>query len=595
MNGTFPEYHKKRKSVLFDCFAAVHHVKSEIKMSKFKRKEHIKEQLSAGNLVIPGYDIAYPVNHVSDGSYASVFRDANGHIIRISEEAEDHYVDVALGMIATTPTTYHTFLVNDVTITVRDDIPSVTDKAFYVKSSVENINMSDAWSELYPGIPVLKDMSWSPHIYDSQISDIINEMFRENIDSRTAYKTLSGFIDIMKNYRDDSDFREKVSCLYNYVYSECETKNNRYVFDAHNGFVLNNNSVDYWRSRRTTYVSTSLIYFLGLSELLIQHPAHHPVYTKFFEMMTTFIKETGCVPYDCHEHNLGIKDGTFIFRDPYYLSVKHSDYQIRVGQHRKRMGLPIPDEWNIHLTKLDVLSVLMCDDIVSRDKNCFGSQNMFADGKTITVVGPEEMADVVDALRERIPFIGESYRYEASYEQTSKALKILNITETRPEDIDTGVLVQTVPTYVESLSNICLSIGLNTIYEFSNILHKASPALVTALFDDFSLSGIRNTKERFEHISHDDAVVLSRATNVLGVLDQEKNKILNPLVQVIGEVYSVTGFGLHDFDNLCYDNGVMKMRFYSVPKNYDGDALQLIVNHVQSKDSISENRVGLMR
>ncbi len=545
--------------------------------SSFDNKEALIRYVRHGKEKIPGCQISYPLTYLDEGVYANVYEDNDGRIVRFSENANDHYVNMLSRYINVIPRVSQSVVIGNVSVTVRDDVPGVEDEAF---EDVIDLSGADDWLHYYG----LKNTI----LIEGGFMNCVKRLFFHNFPPDAVLIFLTGIRTAMKE--DNAEILRSVILdarknAFNFTFDDDHCRFEVMIMNPKNGLVDFSESVIYEN------VLNSIT--AGITEMCVQYPHHKSRWTEFLDMMISFINEMGIIPIDLHSDNIGEVNGKLIFRDPYGFAEKYGDYQIRVGQHRKRMGLPVPDEWNIHPTKVDAIILSMREKGVNLVYTQ-GAEYNTTTGDRCVVVSPSDMRFVIDTLADYIPLSeGDRYVHVCTEEEVRRAYKALGITESPL--IESENFVQKVP-FVNKDTHSSEHKFVMKMYNTLNktIVETHARRKSMFVFDWFfdnpdSIVEVAEIFSRYRNDPEKMGVALDKISDVLSqtILSQHETQgfyVVNQLLDAMSHItvnrkdeyaevfdihkrlYEMTGFGLRDANESLYfgEDGV-KLTFYESP------------------------------
>ncbi len=584
------------------------------------RRASIKQALKDETYVIPGYEIAYPVVQLGEGAYGAVFIDGNESVIRVSEKAVDHQVNLLANKVWFLPRSDISYVDDGVCVSVRDDIPDLYhDTVRSLEASVGDLDIS-----LYPTKELQRNrLNGHGYTFVGAVSNLVFGMPDVDV-VRTLFSGFLKLADKLTDYYEEDnvitadDFRCELCRLYDDVMEPIRDEiggANVYLCKPnHNSFLMENGTLSVF-SNQHGKVRCVFEPFLSMAEIVVQHPEYWDDQRRFLRMCVNFMDEFGVLPYDLHSRNLGEYKGDIIFRDPYWFASKFDDYQIRVGQHRRRMGLPIPEEWNIHPHKMDVASILLRvdDNPITRElmlpyevnKTTYSENSVYSGDIIITMRLPET-GMVLDAIKDDVPLSGGRMMFTPTRDDVAQALSIMQYTETNPDSVE--ALSSYIQVYSddnnfrEYLKMMADENDLSVIHYFQKAIDNmnliVTDGLPTEVIDDFfalakhkknySINDRKNilpTGDLMDRLKEYEAM-MPKATVItrlnlksrveylqqfLGIAQSIETETKYPLfsssLDVMERFYKSTGVQIGTITQLCIEEDTVKLGYYKLPDN----------------------------
>ncbi len=323
--------------------------------------------------------IAYPVKPLGNGAYADVYMDSAERVIRVSEGIYDHILDELSPYVDWMPKVLESWGNNKTSITIRDNINCVPRE-----SSLRNGYQCDLSGYGY-------GENEDEYIYKCSFVDKILEILSPGINTQILHRLMTGFLEMMVS---PAEVREKAQALYQDTLATMKRTKDDNGFEFYE--ISPEQSIkilpsgDVLCSYQQHFLAEPYDKdYFSIIEILANNPQDWSEYRNFVLMCLSFYDDTGFMPCDITIDNLGVQNRKIIFRDPYYISERYPDFQARIGQHRIRQGLPVPEGWGKTPERLDVVSAYLAINVKNTEviNETLGTD--FGDLRLEKIVNPE--------------------------------------------------------------------------------------------------------------------------------------------------------------------------------------------------------------
>ncbi len=408
-----------------------------------------------------GFDVAYPVREIGSGASATVFMTADKKILRVSKGKDYllHHLDADW-----MSKSLNSIFFDGYSVILRDDIPDVISE-LPIFNKQTKMDSFDKLAENYPDMPGIGDGS-------ARFINLPNNLFLydvanllcDTLEPEITVSFLKQLIELSERFPEKlshkakNDFRKAATDIYNNTFHTMKLVDGSYrlkdrmcLFVSEDGKVRKGKSQIY----KSHFMSKAVIVF----EFILKN--NLPTVRDGLHFLTKIIEDTGLMPADSHEDNIGFKDG-LIFRDPYYLKIQHADYQIRINQHRLSKGLPAVPEWPVLPSKIDLMTALMltgdrviCDRFgMSEQANytawrqphgCEIEEDSKMNDSYTYMVSDARIGHIIEKLSEFVPVANNGQFSELD---ESDLRRFLNVMGWHNGDISQ---VEIIPTYVQKI------------------------------------------------------------------------------------------------------------------------------------------------
>ncbi len=325
-----------------------------------------------GNKLSINLPVTGPFRELGDGSYADVFDDKDGKIIRVSEVPEDHNFGVLSEHVSWMPKLDYSVRLPKISVSIRDNHLDATNVFSGITKHLPYDHNKVA------EYPVFGEISFED---DFHICRFLNEIVSEGVNPVLFRNAIAGIIDAGKELikcANIKKYRQHITNIYrNTLHTMPKDYDwTNYILGGFSSISVNPETGevtnDDLKSFRLVSCEHLLAHYVGIAELVFLNPDEWDVYHQLLKLCVDFVDDTGYLPYDIRYNNLGVRHGKLVFRDPYYIATKYPDYQIRIGKHRRERGLSVPDEWQVNPTRLDVITAKISAATVSEFRDMLG-------------------------------------------------------------------------------------------------------------------------------------------------------------------------------------------------------------------------------
>ncbi len=547
-------------------------------------RKQLTELLKKGEADIFGVSLENPF-YLDNGGFSDIFKNGDD-IIRISEEPSDHFVNLLAKDVSVFPRIHHSFLVNNNSVTIRDDIESAGSKYHKELGVCLPEYYFDSDEDILAKYPKHRDMPRYMESYPTFLN-CISKMILHNDDADSFNIGMRALRTAYNDYCVDGDktkLRNRVPEIFDEMLKGFSHKNRVYTRPFHNAIKYNPDNGDVSVGNRTNNFTGKFLMeaLITMTEIVIQNKHRWPVWRKIVDFCEEFTNETGIVPLDISSSNLGVDGDEIIFRDPYYFAFKHKDYQICVGQHRIRKGLHVPEEWDIHPKVVDVVPVLL-----SHPEN---SKKLIQNGMR-AIARRVDTKTVLDFLSENVPVANlERYIFEPTLDDVKFALNAMRITESNAQNVvaPPAYLQKTPPRlkYLDDALEDHHQRILDSIVVCAQKLKKAGLEHIMDEFFSICEVGGQIGKLQFEASSNNrltDDCVEALNKNSEFIARRELPSIFTQAYILIRDVYRLTGHTIESVqESLVIEDGNVKIGVYTLPERAENEIVERVLSHINT-------------
>ncbi len=504
----------------------------------------VNRALLRGEEIDFGLPVVYPIRKVGNGAFATVFKTADNLILRLSSAPLDHKINGLSGHVSWMPKIHHSAQFPDFSVMLRDDInPASTDKS--VNSLANKLTTFTGCR------PSPSDVE---HAFQSLITVVDN--LRENFpgDEDDAARLID---ECRENI---CEFGKEIGC-----------RKSSYLSINEDGIIFDDEALNRDDDKLNWM-------YAEICNLVLDNLSSWPQMRKILEFHILFIQDTGQVAHDCGHTNLSLSDdGDVVFRDPYYMAVRVPDFEKRVGAHRQKNGLNVPENWDVDINHIDagIAHIWLMEDTDFTDAVLRGAsypENLFVNHKSrIMVATPEIAQRFKEYISGIVPVASiRTKMFTPDKEQTQKVLDELGYYTDASN-------VSVRPVFLQEFQEAPLKGFLNSAIEHlqycAHRLKQWGPVFWEWV--ENILQGNKLDKESIEHIRNkytgdEDIPYLLHAiqgfetaltgTNTLSRVPM--NDYFRQAAFIFKEVYNHTGVAL-GAGNFTMEDDLIKVGFYS--------------------------------
>ncbi len=267
------------------------------------------------------FGVEFPVTEIGEGHFSTCFQDANGHILRVSSEYTDKFIDDILkdaGYPILNSSLIYICEGQAFTVTLRKDIESLkTPRVSVTVDEFENSLMMSTMSGAARSKLLNKFLLLTGEYSDLPVGNVLEDVVGYEIDPEISIALVRDIRDriINEDISEESLLRTHRK-HYGFVYESVDLAL-KYGFVSNHAFT-NDNQI-----KNGNFTVSAIV---SLTKAL-RNVINREIIFQITECVLDFYEKTGLFPYDFTEENLGIHNDKIVIRDPYYIGLMYRDLE----------------------------------------------------------------------------------------------------------------------------------------------------------------------------------------------------------------------------------------------------------------------------